>query len=178
MFSHILNKMRQLKSISGKSTDQRREDLPVRNTIETDIERLYVFSRKEMWAVLIFLAGSMMAYYFRDQTLTGCLSASFRAQLGSAPPEILIDILQIVSTFSSLILIAGRIYNGRLPGNTWVHLGFRLMFYPLYFIADCMGAHFDFVFVSGLIVLALQHYNFWNYSSLEMDDKMDSKVMG
>lgn len=143
-----------------------------------EIDRLFVSSRQGLWAVLIFLAVSMVAYYFRDQTLTGCLSTAFRAELGPAPPEILIDILQVVSTFSSLILIAGRIYDGRLPGNTWMHLGFRLVFYPLYFIADCMGAHFDFVFVSGLVVLALQHYNFWNFSSLEMENRVDSKVMG
>ena len=91
---------------------------------------------------------SIVAYQLRDQTLTGCLSSAFREQLGPAPPDILIDILQLVSTFSSLILIAGKIYDGRTagdswtPGNTWAHLGFRLVFFPLYFIADSLGCPF------------------------------------
>ena len=144
----------------------------MQKTINAEIDRLYICSRKGLWGLAIFLVASIVAFQFRDQTLTGCLSSAFREQLGPAPPEILIDILQVVSTFSSLILIAGKIYDGRVPGNTWMHLGFRLVFFPLYFMADSLGAHFDFVFVSGLVVLALQHYNIWNYASRAIEKKM------
>lgn len=173
MFGHIFNKMRQQRTVAAAEAAGNNWDSPQKQkTIKADIDQLYVCSRKGLWGLAIFLLASIVAYHFRDQTLTGCLSTALRAQLGPAPPEILVDILQVVSTFSSLVLISGRIYDGRMPGNTWMHLGFRLVFFPLYFVCDSLGAHFDFVFVSGLVVLALQHYNIWNYAQHAIEKKM------
>jgi hypothetical protein len=178
MSGHIQNKSRQQKPAPSAEPVNRWDSPLVQQTIEADIDKLFVCSRKGLWALIVFFAVSIVAYQLRDLTLTGCLSTTFREQLGPAPPDILIDILQLVSTYSSLILIAGKIYDGRTagdswtPGNTWVHLGFRLIFYPLYFIADSLGAHFDFVFVSGLVVLGLQHYSIWKYSSRAIEQKL------
>lgn len=173
MLEHIFKKLRQLKRVPAMESAVNPWDTPQKKkSIEADIDKLYVCSRKGLWALAIFLLASIIAYQCRDLTLTGCLSASFREQLGPAPPEILVDALQVVSTFSSLILISGRIYDRRTPGNTWMHLGFRLIFYPLYFVCDLLGPHFDFVFVSGLVVLALQHYNIWNYAQRAIEKKM------
>ena len=179
MLGHIFNKSQQQKSATSTEPSVNHWDSPLmQKKIEADIDKLFVDSRKGLWALIIFFAVSIVAYQLRDHTLTGCLSTAVREQLGPAPPDILIDILQLVSTFSSLILICGRIYDSRTagetwkPGNTWAHLGFRLVFFPLYFIADSLGAHFDFVFVSGLVVLGLQHYNIWNYSSRAIEEKL------
>jgi hypothetical protein len=179
MLWHIFSKVRQQKTaFSTEPAADRRDSPPMQQTIEADIDKLFVCSRKGLWALVIFFAVSIVAYQLRDQTLTGCLSTAVREQLGPAPPDILIDILQLVSTFSSLILICGKIYDIRTagdtwkPGNTWAHLGFRLVFFPLYFIADSLGAHFDFVFVSGIVVLGLQHYCIWNYSSRVIEEKL------
>ena len=169
----------QQKSASSVEPAANRWDSPpVQQSIEADIDKLFVDSRKGLWALVIFCGVSIVAFHVRDQTLTGCLSSAVREQLGPAPPDNLIDILQLVSTFSSLILIAGKIYDGCTPGkswtpgNTWAHLGFRLAFFPLYFIADSLAAHFTIVFVSGLAVLGLQHYNIWNYSSRVIEEKL------
>ena len=179
MLGQTSNPSRQQKSTTSEEPAAERRDSPqMQKSIEADIDKLFIDSRKGMWALVIFLGVSIVAFQLRDQTLTGCLSAAFREQLGPAPPETLIDILQFVSTFSSLILIAGRIYDGSKPGNTWTpgstwaHLGFRLVFYPLYFIADCLGAHFAMVFISGIVVLGLQHYNIWNYSTRVIEEKL------
>ena len=179
MLGHINNTSRQQKSASSAEPAANRWDSPLmQKSIEADIDKLFVDSRKGLWALIIFFAASIVAYQLRDLTLTGCLSTAVREQLGPAPPETLIYILQFVSTFSSLILIAGRIYDGCkpgnswTPGNTWAHLGFRLVFFPLYFIADSLGAHFAIVFVSGIVVLGLQHYNIWNYSSRVIEEKL------
>jgi len=175
----IDNKSRQQKpASSAEPAANHRESPLMQQNIEADIERLFTCSRKGLWALGIFLAASIVAFQCRDLSLTGCLSATVREQLGPAPPDLLIDILQLVSTFSSLVLIAGNSYDAREPGNSWTpgniraHLGFRLVFFPLYFIADSLAAHFDFVFVSGIVVLALLHYNIWNYSSRAIEKKL------
>jgi hypothetical protein len=116
-----------------------------------------------LWGLLIFLGVSALALYFRDHTLTGTLPPGLMEQLGPMPPVFLINIVLGVSTLCSLIIIAGRLYSRSKPGNTWTHLWFRLAFYGLYFMADSLDSYFNMVFISSLSVLALQHYNFWNY---------------
>lgn len=133
--------------------------------ILASISALYALSRNGLWGLLLFLAASALALYYQDYSLTGSLPAEIREMLGAAPPVVLVDALLAVSTLSSLIIIAGRVHDWRPPGNTWGHLGFRLMFYGLYFITDAMTEHVYAVFISGLAVLTLQHYHVWNYTA-------------
>jgi uncharacterized BrkB/YihY/UPF0761 family membrane protein len=84
-------------------------------------------------------------------------------QLGSTPSVILINCVFGASTLSSLISIAGKVYHNKKPGKTSTHLLFRLSFYLLYFVSGALSAYFNVVFISGLVVLGLQHYNVWNY---------------
>lgn len=134
-----------------------------KNSSETNIEDLYKHSRSGLWGVLIFLAVSAIALYFSKHSLAGSLPADVMEQLGSTPPVFLINCVFGASTLSSLIIIAGRIYNDREPGNTSTHLWFRMFFYLLYFISGALGDYFNVVFISGLVVLGLQHHNVWNY---------------
>jgi hypothetical protein len=94
-------------------------------------------------------------------------------QLGPAPDVILINIVLGVSTFCSLVIIGGRIYNDQRPSNTWTHLWFRVFFYLLYFISGSLNDHFNVAFISGIVVLALQHYNNWNYYLRDIESKMN-----
>ncbi|HEY6837435.1 MAG TPA: hypothetical protein VI389_01700 [Geobacteraceae bacterium] len=137
-----------------------------------DLDRLYVSSRRGLWGVFIFLAVSIVAFFCRDFTLSGAVPPGFRELLGPAPPVILITIVLAVSTASSLIVIAGRIHAGREPGSTWKHLFFRLFFYLLYFLVDSLSTHFHAVFISGVVVLALQHYNIWTYTGRAIEHAM------
>lgn len=127
------------------------------------IDGLYKKSRSGLRGVLIFLAASTVAFYFNERSLAGSLPADFMEQLGSTPPVFLINCVFGASTLSSLISIAGRIYYNRKPGNTSTHLWFRVFFYLLNFISGALGDYFNVVFISGLVVLGLQHYNVWNY---------------
>jgi hypothetical protein len=127
------------------------------------IDDLYKKSRSGLRGVFIFLAASAVGFYFNERSLAGSLPADIMGQLGSAPPVILINCVFGASTLSSLISIAGRIYYNRKPGNTSTHLLFRVCFYLLYFISGALGEYFNVVFISGLVVLGLQHYNVWNY---------------
>lgn len=130
---------------------------------ESAIDSLYVLSRSGLRGLLIFLGASIFALYFNEQSIVGILPADIMEQLGSVPSVVLINCVLGASTLSSLISIAGKIYHNREPGKTSTHLLFRLSFYLLYFISGALSDYFNVVFISGLVVLGLQHYNVWNY---------------
>jgi hypothetical protein len=132
-------------------------------TIEANIDDLYKNSRSGLRGLFIFLGASAIALYFIEHSLAGSLPANFMDQLGSTPSVILINCVFGASTLSSLISIAGRIYNGREPGKTSTHLWFRVFFYLLYFVSGALSNYYNVVFISGLVVLGLQHFNVWNY---------------
>jgi len=131
--------------------------------VDATIDDLYKNSRSGLRGVFIFLAASAIAFYFNERSLAGSLPANIMEQLGSTPPVFLVNCVFGASTLSSLISISGRIYYNRRPGNTSTHLWFRVFFYLLYFISGALGDYFNVVFISGLVVLGLQHYNVWNY---------------
>ena len=131
--------------------------------VDATIDDLHNNSRSGLWGVFIFLAASAIALYFNEQSLAGSLPSNIMDRLGSTPPTILVNCVFGASTLSSLISIAGRIYHDREPGKTSTHLWFRVFFYLLYFISGDLAAYFNVVFISGLVVLGLQHYNVWNY---------------
>ena len=130
---------------------------------EADIDALYINSRSGLRGLLIFLAVSVFALYFNEQSLARVLPADIMEQLGSTPSVLLINCVFGASTLSSLISIAGKIYHDKEPGKTSTHLLFRVSFYLLYFISGALSDYFNVVFISGLVVLGLQHYNVWNY---------------
>jgi hypothetical protein len=146
-------------------------------TAESTIDELYNHSRSGLRGLFLFLAASSIALYFNEHSLAGLLTADIMEQLGSAPSAILINCVFGASTISSLICIAGRIYYDRKPGITSTHLWFRMFFYLLYFISGDLSTYFNMVFISGIVVLGLQHYNVWNYymRAIEMQtDKCNS----
>jgi len=141
--------------------------------VDATIDNLYNNSRSGLWGVLIFLTTSAVALFFNDQSLAGSLPANIMDRLGSTPPTILVNCVFGASTISSLISIAGRIYHDREPGKTSTHLCFRVFFYLLYFISGDLANYFNVVFISGLVVLGLQHYNVWNYYMRAIDTTTD-----
>jgi hypothetical protein len=142
-------------------------------TIKATIDELYNNSRSGLRGLFIFLGASAIALYFIDHSLAGTLPADIMDQLGSTPSVILINCVFGASTISSLISIAGRIYHGLEPGSTSTHLWFRVFFYLLYFISGDLSNYFNVVFISGLVVLGLQHYNVWNYYMRAIEKNTD-----
>lgn len=136
-----------------------------REKILRAINSIQSHSRKGLWGILLFLSASGIAFYFQDYGLTSCLTPEVRELLGPAPFTVLIDILMAVSTVSSLINIAGRINEGDKPQRTWAHVGFRVLFYGLYFMNDTLSAHLLAVFATGILVLGLEQYAHWYYAS-------------
>ncbi|BCS54439.1 hypothetical protein [Geobacter sp. SVR] len=168
MSATIIDKMR--KERSRRSVEEDRLN-GASSTAGSRLDELHVLSRQGLWGLLIFLVASAVALCFRDQTLGGLLPADLLEQLGPRPPVMLIDIVLGVSTISSLIVISGRLYHAARPGSTWNHLCFRLSFFVLYFVSDALASHMNVVFISGLAVLALQHYHLSQYTSRAMEGK-------
>jgi hypothetical protein len=143
------------------------------HSADATIDDLYNNSRCGLWGIFIFLAASAIALFFNEQSLAGSLPANIMDRLGSTPPTILVNCVFGASTISSLISIAGRIYHDREPGKTSTHLWFRVFFFLLYFISGDLANYFNVVFISGLVVLGLQHYNVWNYYMRAIDMTTD-----
>ena len=152
---------------NGRAADQHTQ------TVDATIDDLYINSRSGLWGVFIFLTASAIALFFNEQSLAGSLPVSIMDRLGSTPSTILVNCVFGASTISSLICIAGRIYHDREPGKTSTHLCFRVFFYLLYFISGDLASYFNVVFISGLVVLGLQHYNVWNYYMRAIDITTD-----
>jgi hypothetical protein len=140
---------------------------------EATIDDLYNHLRSGLWGLLIFLGASVIAFYFNKHSLAGSLPVEIMEFLGSTPPVILVNCVFGASTLSSLISIAGKIYHNREPGKTSTHLWFRVFFYLLYFISGALSDYFNVVFISGLVVLGLQHYNVWNYYMRAIEINVD-----
>ncbi|HEY3309640.1 MAG TPA: hypothetical protein VGJ93_14395 [Desulfuromonadaceae bacterium] len=138
---------------------------------EPNIDDLYKHSRSGLWGIFIFLIASAIACLFCECSLKDFLPADFIALLGPTPPLLLVNCVLGVSTFCSLIIIAGRLYFDLTPGKTWPHLLFRIYFFLQYFINGALGEYYYMAFISGLVVLAFQHYNTWNYYSREIESK-------
>jgi hypothetical protein len=153
------------KAPKASSENSRNSDASNRfnHASEANIDDLYINSRSGLRGLLIFLAVSVFALYFNEQSLARVLPANVMEQLGSTPSVFLINCVFGASTLSSLISIAGKIYHDKEPGKTATHLLFRVSFYLLYFISGALSDYFNVVFISGLVVLGLQHYNVWNY---------------
>jgi hypothetical protein len=141
------------------------------------IDELYNNARSGLRGLLMFLGVSVFALYFNEYSLAGSLPADIMDQLGSTPSVILINCVFGASTISSLISIAGRIYHDLEPGKTLTHLLFRVSFYLLYFISGVLSSYFNVVFISGLVVLGLQHYNVWNYYMKAIETNTDKCSM-
>lgn len=175
MLGHMLEipHGKQLGASSGRGTDDGSIHRDNRS-LETSIDVLYSNSRSGLRGLLFFLGASVIALYFNEQTLAGSLPPDIMALLGSTPPVILVNCVFGASTLSSLISIAGRIYHDREPGKTSTQLWFRVSFYVLYFISGALSGYFNVVFISGLVVLVLQHYNVWNYYMRAIEKRMDN----
>jgi hypothetical protein len=141
--------------------------------IAETIDDLYINSRSGLRGLFMFLGASAIALFFIEHSLSGSVPVDIMAQLGSTPSIILINCVFGASTISSLISIAGRIHNGWEPGKTSTHLWFRVSFYLLYFISGALSSYFNVVFISGLVVLGLQHYNVWNYYMRAIENNTD-----
>lgn len=148
----------------GSGCDQT-ENLSIvsRGDEEQQLNLLYSKSRSGMWGMFIYLLISAFAYHFKEQSLATILPADVMSSLGAVPPVFMASCILWLSTISALIIIAGRLYHGTKPSATIVHLSFRAAFYLLFFTVGGLSQCYNTIFISGIIVMTLQHYNVLAY---------------
>lgn len=132
-----------------------------------------LFSRSHMGlcGICVYLAVSLLAFHFREQSLIGMLPSDIMNKLGTVPPVFMAVALMWVSTVSALTVIIGRLYHGTPPSGTTSHVAFRIGFYVLFFVVGGLGQYINEIFISGLVVLTLQHYNVYNYYMQKIEKK-------
>lgn len=133
------------------------------------LDELHARSRSGLWGLLLFLGASVVAFYFKSSSLAGLLPAELMAALGPVPPLFMATVTLWISTLSSLAIIAGRLYHGTPPSRTATHVAFRVGFYLLYFALGALDQHIHALFISGLVVLALQHHNVMGYYTRQIE---------
>ncbi|MDD2308566.1 MAG: hypothetical protein PHH91_03195 [Desulfuromonadaceae bacterium] len=132
---------------------------------------LYGRSYIGLCGICIYLAVSMIAFHFREQSLTGILPSDLMNKLGTVPPVFMAVGLMWVSTISALTVIIGRLYHGTPPSGTTSHVAFRIGFFVLFFLIGGLGQYINEIFISGLVVLTLQHYNVYTYYMQKIEKK-------
>jgi hypothetical protein len=132
---------------------------------------LYGRSHMGICGICVYLAASLLAFHFKEQSLTEILPASLMGKLGTVPPIFMAVVLMWVSTVSALTVIIGRLYFRTPPSATMSHVAFRIGFFVLFFVIGGLGQYVNEIFISGLVVLTLQHYNVYNYYMQKIENK-------
>lgn len=130
---------------------------------QNDLDILYRNSRSGLWGICIYLAVTLLAICCKDQCLASVLPPHLMQKLGAVPPVFMAVAVLWISTLSALTVICGRLFHGTEPASTRSQVAFRVGFYILFFVVGGLGQWFNELFVSGLVVLTLQHYSVSSY---------------
>jgi len=142
-----------------QSQEPQRVDSDPRHELVCHIRSLQKQASRGLWLLVLFMLCSLLAYSRFE--LLPSLSPSARAFLGPPPPAHLISAALFVYIFSAIILILGRMMEGRNTRGGWQHLGYLLVFYGFYHVSGELEEHFWAVFATGVTVLALEGYRVW-----------------
>lgn len=119
-----------------------------------------LLSWRNLWQMLLFLLISIVAFACQDFDLFAFLPETLWPLFGAPPPPELIHPLLFVYTFCALMLLPARLRTAS-QYQSWVHTGYRTVFYLFYLTASTLAAHFLAVFAAGLLLyLAEQFYLF------------------
>lgn len=159
-------------NISAEASDEivRRNEVS-HHQEEEELTDLYGRSYMGLLGIGVYLAVSMIAFNFREQCLTGILSPDLMHKLGTVPPVFMAVGLMWLSTLSALTVIIGRLYHGATPSSTKSHVAFRIGFFLLFFVVGGLAQYINEIFISGLVVLTLQHYNVYDYYMQRIEKK-------
>lgn len=137
------------------------EDLRLR--IESRIRRLERMSGNGLWAMVLFLAVSFMAY--GGFPVLPELSDEFRRMLGTPPPEEMISLALVVYAFSGIVRTLVSMSRNVKPYLGLMHAAFLTAFYLFYHLSGALPDNFWAVFFAGISVMGLENYYLWSHTS-------------
>lgn len=139
------------------------------NSEQHELDTLYMYSRSGLWGICIYLAVTLIATCSKELSLATVLPPHLMQKLGAIPPVSMAVVVLWISTLSALTVIAGRLFHGTKPASTRSQVAFRVGFYILFFVVGGLDQWFNELFISGFVVLTLQHYNVSSYYARKID---------
>jgi hypothetical protein len=120
---------------------------------------MHAQTRRNLWALLVFLLVSIAALPLRQVQLFELFPAELHPLLGAPPPVALVTAAMFVYVFATLVLVAYRLQGGQPP--VWKHrdLALRIVFYALYLFAGGLDSHFHGVLIAGLLLFTLEQFH-------------------
>jgi hypothetical protein len=120
-------------------------------------------TRRNLWALLIFLLVSIMVLQVRHVQIFDLFPAAMHPLLGAPPPLPLVTTALFVYVFATLVLVAYRLLGGQPPVWKNRDLALRLVFYLLYLAAGGLDGYFHGVLTAGLLLFALEQFHGWSF---------------
>lgn len=141
---------------SRKNTHQTKQNLAAAKGQKTNNEGVE-FKVQALGPVLAFLLVSILSVNIQDLSFMALMPEQIRPFLGQPPSAHLTSIALSVYFVSMVVISCHGICEGTKPNPSWIHFGYRCMFYFLYFTADALPENLLAVLVSGLILSLLEY---------------------
>lgn len=122
-------------------------------------EVMHPQTRRNLWALLIFLLASIFALPMRHVQFLELFPVEAHWLLGAPPPIFLVTVAMFVYVFATLVLVGYRLQGGQPPNWKYRDLALRLVFYALYLFAGGLDSHFYGVLIASLLLFALEQFH-------------------
>ena len=117
-------------------------------------------ANRGLWALSLFLLVSTLAwreFWFLPP------AEKLVASLGAPPTPQVISLVLILYTFSAIILSLSRLMSGIRHRSSFCHVGYLLVFYLFYYVAQGLADNYWAVFGAGFTILCLESYRIWTF---------------
>ena len=148
------------------------QDLLRRGLLE-EMHRLRRFSNRGLWALSLFILLSTLAW--RNFPF---LPPAERivASLGPPPSAQVISLVLILYTFSAIVLSLCRLMSGIRHRSSFCHVGYLVVFYLFYYLAQGLADNYWAVFVAGFTILCMESYRIWTFCHEQLLKKGEQLV--
>lgn len=133
--------------------------------IRKSIESVQGQTRQGLWGFAFFLGVSIVSWCMADCITIEPMAPGMQLVIEPRTFLAMVDIVLAVSTICDMILIAGRLTDGSMPGRIWQHVGFRSVFYLFYLLGGLLPLRFFAVFTAGLLVIGFEQIVLYLYAA-------------
>ncbi|PLY04626.1 MAG: hypothetical protein C0622_02540 [Desulfuromonas sp.] len=135
-----------------------------RSRLSVQVTRWNGMIRRNLVEVVCFLLICIGAYNWRDFNLFEQAAEPLRQILGYPPPALYVSIALMVYVAAVVTLRLTAMARDEPPELKWQNLGYRTAFFMFYSFSGAVAEHFVPVFVSGLLLYAMEQCHIKLYS--------------